>query len=398
MLYRKMGNTGDEVSSLGYGCMRFPSNKGTIDEALTEKQIMYAIENGVNYFDTAYFYHAGKSEVILGNILLKNSCRDKVKIADKLPPFLVKTTEDINKIFNTQLEKLRTTYIDYYLMHAVSNFETWERLKTLGILEFIAKNKQEGKIKYIGFSYHGKLDDFKKIVDDYPWDFCQIQYNYLDENNQAGTEGLKYAYNKGLGVVIMEPLRGGSLAGKVPDRVKDVMAKADDKKTAAEWALRWIWNHKEVATVLSGMNVDKNIEENINIASSALADTMTEEELGIIDEVKNTYRSIMQVPCTGCAYCMPCPFGVDIPYAFNSYNSKYFFNNKHMKYQYIGFTSGIGGGKTSHAKVCTECGMCEKKCPQSIEIRKELKKVSKEFNSSLANVAIWLLKKMKKVK
>ncbi|HAN09741.1 MAG TPA: aldo/keto reductase [Clostridiales bacterium] len=397
MLYREMGKTGDSVSILGYGCMRFPQKNGKIDEELTDKQIMKAINNGVNYFDTAYFYHGGKSETVLGNILESNSCREKVKIADKLPPFLIKTTEDMEKIFETQLVRLKTTYIDYYLIHAVSNFETWERMKNLGILEFIDKNKREGKIKYIGFSYHGNISNFKKIIDDYKWDFCQIQYNYLDEYNQAGTEGLRYASDKGLGVVIMEPLRGGKLAGKVPDKVKEIMDKSDIKRTAAEWALSWVWNHKEVVTVLSGMNDDNHIEENIRIASNSLPDSFTEEEFKLMYNVKETYKELMKIPCTGCGYCMPCPFGVDIPYAFSSYNSKYFFKNKRAKYQYAGFTAGIGGGSSSHAKQCKECGKCEKMCPQGILIRQELKKVSKEFNSPLVYFGIWLMKKIKKI-
>ncbi|HCC07433.1 MAG TPA: aldo/keto reductase [Clostridiales bacterium] len=397
MLYREMGRTGESISILGYGCMRYPQKNGKVDEELTEKQIMSAIKNGVNYFDTAYFYHGGKSETILGNVLEKNNCREKVKIADKMPPFLVKTIGEIEKIFGTQLERLKTTYIDYYLMHAVSNFQTWERLKKMGIVEFIERNKKEGKIKYIGFSYHGNVSDFKKIVDDYEWDFCQIQYNYLDEYNQAGTEGLKYASGKGLGVVIMEPLRGGKLAGRVPDKVKEIIDKSDIKRTAAEWALRWVWNHKEVGTVLSGMNDDEHIAENIRIASSSLPNSLTVEDLVLMDKVKQTYKELMKVPCTGCGYCMPCPYGVDIPYAFNTYNSKYFFNNKNAKYQYASFTAGIGGGKSSHANQCTECGRCEKMCPQGILIRQELKKVSKEFNSPLMNFGIWVMKKFKKI-
>ena len=379
MLYRKMEKTGDSLSILGFGCMRFPGKGGSIDYERTERLILQAIEKGVNYFDTAYIYHAGRSESILGNILAKGS-RDKVKIATKLPPYFVRSRRDMDNILDNQLRRLKTDRIDYYLMHALNDMEGWNRLKELGVLEFIEEAKSDGKIINIGFSFHGDRNEFKAIIDDFPWDFCQIQYNYLDEHFQAGREGLEYAASKGLGVIIMEPLRGGSLVGRIPEPVKKIWETAEVKRTPADWALRWLWNQPGINVVLSGMNDEAQLEENVRVASEVTPGTLTESELALYEKVKNEYKRLMKVACTGCAYCMPCPAGVDIPMCFGYYNSKHLFNLKHARWQYIGFAGGLsGGGKPSYASLCKNCGKCEKVCPQHIPIRAKLKEAAREL-------------------
>ncbi|WDV45186.1 aldo/keto reductase [Clostridiaceae bacterium M8S5] len=384
MQYRKLVKGGEKLSVLGYGCMRFPSKNGRIDIKKSEEQMLYAFENGVNYYDTAYPYHGGKSEVILGKFINKYNLRDKIYIADKLPAYLVNKPIQIEKYFNTQLKRLNTDYIDYYLMHMLDSLQSWQKLKKFGIIDFIKEKKKNGQIKHIGFSFHGRPEEFIKILEDYDWEFCQIQFNYLDEYNQAGLAGLKKAYEKGIGVVIMEPLRGGNLASKAPDKVKEKFADYSEKRSPAFWGLRWIWNHKEVGVVLSGMNVDEHIKENIKVANLTTPDSMSVDEIKIIDEVKEIYKKLMKVPCTGCNYCMPCPFGVDIPGAFSDYNSKYFFGKSRItQFQYISRVVGFGGGNKSGADLCTECGKCEKHCPQNIQIRKELKSAHKELDSKL---------------
>lgn len=379
MQYRKMKKTGDELSILGFGCMRFPRRNGRIDDEHTERLIVQAIEKGVNYFDTAYVYHAGRSESVLGNILAKGY-RDRVKIATKLPPYLVRSFNDMENILGNQLKRLKTDRIDYYLIHALNGMEGWNRLKKLGVLEFIDKSKKEGKIVNTGFSFHGDRGEFKALVDDYPWDFCQIQYNYLDEHFQAGREGLEYAASKGLGVIIMEPLRGGSLVGRIPETVKKIWDAAEAKRTPADWALRWLWNQPGVNVVLSGMNGEAQLEENTRLASEARPGMLTDDELALYEKVKKEYGRLMKVGCTGCAYCMPCPAGVDIPMCFGYYNSKHLFNSKHARWQYIGFASGLsGGGKPSFASLCKDCGRCEKLCPQHIPVRAKLREAAGEL-------------------
>lgn len=377
MLYREMGKTGDQVSILGYGCMRFPRKDRRIDEERTEKQILAAIAQGVNYFDTAYIYPG--SEAVLGRILSKGH-RDKVMLATKLPVFMVHSYKDMEKIFETQLSRLQTDHVDYYLMHSLNGMEGWQRLKKLGVEEFLDKAKKSGKIKHIGFSYHGDKFQFKQIVDDYPWEFCQIQYNYMDENNQAGREGLDYAYSKGIGITIMEPLRGGLLARPNPN-LETVFHKSDKGWTLAEWALRFIWNHPGVSVVLSGMNDEAQIEENLKIASCAEPDSLSEGELRYIAAAKKALDEKIKVGCTGCGYCMPCPAGVNIPMSFAYYNDRFVYDDKTTKFHYMGMLVGTDGGKPSYASLCKNCGKCEKHCPQHIQIRNELKAVSKEMES-----------------
>ena len=387
MQYREFGGTGDRVSVLGYGCMRFPRKNGRIDEGRTERQILSAIEKGVNYFDTAYIYPG--SEAVLGRVLSKTD-RTKVKIATKVPPYLVHSKKDMEKTLKTQLERLHTDYIDYYLVHSLQDYHSWQKAKEMGMPEFLEEMKKQGVIRQIGFSYHGDKEDFKRLVDDYPWDFCQIQYNYIDENSQAGRDGLKYAYSKGLGVVIMEPLRGGSLVGRMPEQIKKVWDRADVKRSYADWALRWLWDQPEVSVVLSGMNDEAQVEENVRVASETGINGLAQKELELYEEVKKAFFSIMKVGCTGCNYCQPCPKGVNIPMCFDYYNSRHLFKERMQIFKYLGFTSGLTGGGKSCASLCVDCGKCEKVCPQHLPIRKHLKEVAREMEPGWTKPVFWL--------
>ncbi|ONI39523.1 hypothetical protein AN639_01645 [Candidatus Epulonipiscium fishelsonii] len=394
MQYRDFTKDGKKVSLLGFGCMRFKSKNGSVDKELAFEQMYYAYENGVNYYDTAYIYHGGKSEVLLGEFIKKYDIRDKVFIADKLPGYLINKAEQIEEIYNTQLKRLDTTYIDYYLMHMLDSLEAWEKLKNLGILEFIETKKTLGEIKNIGFSFHGVEEEFIKILEDYPWDFCQIQYNYLDEHNQAGTVGLKRAYELGIGVVIMEPLRGGSLAAKAPDKVKEIFENYRKRRSPAFWGLRWVMNHKEVSVVLSGMNDLNHIKENIKAATLTTPNNMKPRELEIIEQVKQVYKSLMKVPCTGCNYCMPCPFGVAIPYVFSDYNNKYFFGKSLVtRIMYMARAVGFGVEKPSGANLCKWCGKCVPHCPQHIDIPVKLAEAHKELSNPVIMKALKIGKK-----
>jgi len=285
----------------------------------------------------------------------------------------------MNQILDAQLKKLKTDYIDYYLLHALNGAGGLERLKKLGLQDFITQAKKDGKIRSFGFSYHGNKDEFKSIVDDMDWDFCQIQYNYLDEHFQAGREGLEYAASKGLGVVIMEPLRGGSLAGRMPEEIQRLWDSAGVRRSPVEWALRWIWDHPAVTTVLSGMNEEAHIAENCRLASDAKAGSLTQDEKTLIDKVKKEFYRLMKVGCTGCGYCMPCPAGVNIPFCFTYYNTRHFFKAKRANLQYIAFAGGLMGGEPSYASLCIRCGKCEKYCPQNIPIRDKLREVAADM-------------------
>ncbi|NCC87730.1 MAG: aldo/keto reductase, partial [Clostridia bacterium] len=317
MQYRKDKN-GDDISILGFGCMRFPRKGITLDVEEIEKEIMEAINKGVNYFDTAYMYPG--SEAVLGEILARNNCRDKVKIATKLPVFRVNKEEKIDEFFNEELKRLKTNHIDYYLMHAMTDMAGWEKLLNFGIVEWIEDKKKKGEIKNIGFSFHGNTSTFIQLLNAYDWDFCQIQYNYLDENSQAGREGLIAANKKGIPVIIMEPLRGGKLVNLLPEKAKRLIADNNKKWSPAEWGLRWLWDQQEVTCVLSGMNSMNMLQETIEIASKSRIGEFTEEDLQLIDKIKDVIKESVKVGCTGCGYCMPCPKGVDIPTVFNCYN------------------------------------------------------------------------------
>lgn len=379
MLYRKFGKTNEMVSILGFGCMRLPILKGgdatKIDEELATKMIRYAIDEGVNYIDTAYPYHgtgmgsAGQSEPVTGRIL-RDGYREKVKIATKLPSWLIKTRGDMDRILNEQLERLQTEYIDFYLVHAL-NKELWKNVKEAGIIEFLDQAIQDGRIKYAGFSYHDKSDNFNEIVDSYDWSFCQIQYNYLDEEFQAGRKGLNYIAKKGFGITIMEPLRGGKLAMNLPDVVYSAFNRAEKKRTPAEWALRWVWNHPEVSVVLSGMSTMEQVIENLKTANHATENSFTNNDLNVIEEVKNIFKERITVNCTACAYCMPCPSGINIPGCFDFYNNYHMFGNEENYLRFI--------QPQQRASNCTECGNCEAHCPQSLPIPELLKNVAAVF-------------------
>jgi uncharacterized protein len=397
MLFREVSKNGDRLSALGYGCMRFPQKRLSIDEGLAEKQMLLAIEEGVNYFDTAYPYHNGKSETFVGKFFAKNGYREKVRLATKLPHWNTPNRGEMDKMLDMQLAKMETDYLDYYLVHNL-NGDSWETAKSNGVMEFLDGALESGRIRNCGFSFHGPADDFKKIVDDYDWTLCQIQYNLLDTKNQAGKSGLKYAASKNLAVVVMEPLRGGNLAKTPPPAVAKIWDQADTKRTPVEWALRFVWNHPEVTMVLSGMNEDEHIRENIDIASVAAPDTLTKNELSLIREARRSFNEVMKVGCTGCQYCMPCPSGVNIPACFEYYNSRHAFKDRMARFMYLGGNGGLFSGKTALASQCTECGECIEKCPQSLAIPEYLKDVSKDMEGIMAKPLMWLIKKVMKVK
>jgi len=392
MLYREMPKTGDKLSILGFGCMRLPGGPMNVNEKESIEQIRYAIDQGVNYLDTAWPYHNGKSEFIMGKAI-KDGYRDKVKIADKLPHWLCKSREDMDHYLDVQLERLDEPVIDYYLIHNLDG-TSWSKAKEAGIINFIERAKQNGKIVHIGFSFHGPREDFKKIIDDYDWDFCQFQFNILDKHFQAGLEGLEYAHSKNIGSVIMEPLRGGSLAGKLPHDVEKIYQKIHPDWTNVKWALRWVWNHPGVITVLSGMNKMEHIRENIRIASEAEVHSLSEEELNTIDSAADKFRGLMKVPCTACQYCQPCPKNVDIPSAFHFYNNKYLFKQGFMsRILYLLQTGGMQEKAPALVSQCIECGLCIKHCPQHIDIPNELKQVQKEFEGKWTTKPLMLLLK-----
>lgn len=395
MIVKENKKNKDQLSILGFGCMRFPTKGGWVDEDRTIKMIRNAIDAGVNYFDTAYFYHNGKSESLLGDALT-GGYREKVKIATKLPPFMVSSLEGGKKIFATQIRKLKTDYIDYYLLHMLTDKATFDRIVSLGVMEWLEELKREGTIRNIGFSFHGSKMDFEQIVQAYPWDICQIQYNYLDENNQATKSGLQLANSLGIPVVIMEPLRGGRLVNNLPLEVIKIFENYDEKRTPAEWALRWIWNHPEVNVVLSGMSDETQLEENVRIASDAKSNSLSSEELEIFERVKEVMLEKTKIPCTSCGYCMPCPFGVDIPGCFASYNDKYLLGLKRNRWQYMQ-TLGVLSKQPGYASICKECGKCEKYCPQKIQIPKQLNIVKKEMELPFFKQIVRITRKLTKV-
>ena len=391
MNYRK-DRYGNQLSILGFGCMRFPQTLGKIDIKETEAEIRTAYEAGVNYYDTAYIYPG--SEAALGEILEKNQIREKVYIATKLPHYLIKSIADMDKIFAEELRRLRTDYIDYYLMHMLTDTETWERLKSLGIEEWIEKKRASGAIRQIGFSYHGNSEMFCKLVDAYDWDFCQIQYNYMDEHTQAGRRGLYHANKKGIPVIIMEPLRGGKLVHRLPDSAKKIFADYKIQRTPAQWAFRWLWNQPEVTVVLSGMNSDEMVRDNIQTASTVEIGELGEAEEQMLKQVVDAINAKMKVGCTGCGYCMPCPKGVDIPGTFAAYNRRYAEGKFWSLVDYVICTT-LRKNSTA-ASNCIQCGKCEKHCPQHIEIRKHLKDAKKELETPVYKVVRNIVKRFVK--
>ncbi len=372
MQYRK-DKQGNDLSALGFGCMRFPRKDGRIDLGETEREILEAVELGVNYFDTAYIY--GGSEEALGEIVGRNALRDKIRIATKLPQYLVSKNASLDKYFAEQLKRLRTDRVDYYLMHHLTDPAMWDKLKSVGAPEWLAEKKRSGEIGAVGFSYHGDTDGFLKILGDYDWDLCQIQYNYFDEHAQAGVEGLRAAGKRGIPVVIMEPLRGGKLVNMLPEEAARAMEKSGRGWTRAEWSFRWLYNQPEVTVVLSGMNSSEMLRENCRTASDAGIGQFTDGDFAVIREVTEIIRKREKVGCTGCRYCMPCPKGVDIPGYFRCYNAMAIENARTARMEFIQ-TVGLTK-EPAFASQCVGCGKCEKHCPQNIPIRQKLKEADR---------------------
>ena len=416
MDYRELA--GNSVSLLGYGCMRLPTiakssardsddeidqemvnrltdytnEAGEIDEPRAEKLLLRAYEQGVNYFDTAWPYHSGKSEPFVGKVLSKLD-RDSFYIATKLPMFTIESLEQAKEIFNTQLEHLQTDHVDYYLLHSLDEAK-WQKVLDLGLLPFLEEQQRLGRIRKLGFSFHAPYGIFKRIIDYRNWDFCQIQFNYMDEHSQAGLRGLQYAAGKGLPVIIMEPLRGGRLVQGLPESAKRVFEKTTPKRSPAEWGLRWVWNHPEVTVILSGMNEIEQVEENVRIASEAKADSLTKEELEVFEQVKQEINKKIKVPCTGCAYCMPCPQGVDIPGCFSAYNMRYT-DGWYAGFKTYFMCTTLRKNQTNASK-CVGCGKCEQHCPQSIPIRQKLKEVRQHMEGPVYHVGRFVAKHTRK--
>lgn len=384
MKYRRLGKTGLNVSALGFGCMRMPIVGGIqlatdvfdgskpIDEEAATQLIHTAIERGVNLFDTAYGYHGGQSEPFLGKAVEK--MREKIYLSTKLPPWPVEKPADMERILGEQLERLRTDHIDIYMLHGM-NRGLWDKMKGMGVLTFLDRVKSEGKVRHVGFSFHDDAGAFREIVDAYDWEMCLIQLNYFDAEFQAGEAGMKYAAAKGIGVVAMEPLRGGRLTTKIPEEVREIWERAAVKRTPTEWALRWVWNHGEVGSALSGMNGADQLEENLRVAEKAEADSLTAEDFKTIGEAREIYRKMMKVGCTSCAYCMPCPNGVDIPMNFSLFNDTFMFHDPETAHMlYNTFMS-----PEVKASNCSECGTCEEKCPQQIKVSEVMKMVDERL-------------------
>ncbi|MHB9034389.1 MAG: aldo/keto reductase [Anaerolineae bacterium] len=363
MKYRMFGNTGVRVSALGFGCMRLPtlSKYEEINEPEAVAMLRKAIDSGVNYVDTAYGYHGGNSEKVVGKAL-KDGYREKVYLATKMPVWLCHEPEDFDRLLNEQLERLQTDHIDFYLLHSL-NKDSWSKVVPMGIMDWAEKVQAAGKIKHLGFSFHDDLAVFKQIVDYYDkWSFCQIQYNYLDETVQAGTEGLEYAANRGMAVVVMEPLLGGRLANP-PQQVQELWDSADKKRTPVDWALQWLWNKPEVTLCLSGMSTMAQVEANLTYADTSGVGSLKADELELVNRVRAKYDELCLVPCTSCRYCMPCPQGVEIPQNFAIFNEGSMYNElEHSRQRYDRLEAD------KRASECIACRECESKCPQHIEI------------------------------
>jgi len=392
MQYRIDQRSGNKLSVLGFGCMRFPRTVAITDRKKTETLLLKAIENGVNYFDTAYNYP--ESETVLGEILHKNDMRSQVYIATKLPYTKCRNYGDFDRLLEEQLGRLQTTYIDYYLIHSISEVSAWDKLCEMGIERWIAEKKLAGTIRQIGFSFHGIQAEFMLLLDSYDWDFCMIQYNYLDENYQAGRAGLHKANSMGLPVIVMEPLLGGKLATGLPKEAERYFRAVDSKRTPASWALRWLWDQPEVTVVLSGMNRDEQLEDNLTTARVATPGSFSYTETAVFGPVIATLKKSFKIPCTGCGYCLPCPSKVNIPGSFAAYNASYSLGFIAAIPMYV---TGIG---TSHSEKnysgrhCTRCGACEKLCPQHIEIMKSLEDVTKRMEPFWFNAVMTIARKV----
>lgn len=376
MEYRFFDEENKSVSLLGFGTMRLPiigANNNDIDELAAIEMIRFAIDNGVNYVDTAYMYHGGKSEVITGKAL-KDGYREKVLLADKMPVWMGSTPAEIEAIFQNQLDRLDVDCIDMYLVHAL-NESLWARTLKLGVMEFLEKMKAEGKIKHIGFSFHDELPFFKSLIDAYPWEFCQIQLNYMDTNFQAGLEGLKYAKDKNIPVIVMEPLKGGKLTDNIPASIKDIWTKSESKYTPAEWAFKWVASNDGVFTILSGMSDLDQVKQNIEIFSGEKIKSLTKPEKETLEKVGLEYNNLIKASCTSCQYCMPCPQKIDIPTSLNYYNEWFLFDkNPKVLDDFRMFTN-----PKARPEHCTTCRLCEEKCPQHLPISDLMKAITEEF-------------------
>jgi len=372
MKYRNFGNTGLKVSALGFGCMRLPvvdGDSGKIDEPLATAMLRNAIDQGLNYVDTAWTYHSEQSEPFVGRVL-QEGYREKVNLATKMPSWLVKSHEDLERLFNTQLERLQTDHIDFYLLHAL-NAGYWDNYLKVRVFDWAERKLAEGQIRHLGFSFHDRYEVFNKILNGYNnWDFCQLQYNYMDVDEQAGKRGVLEAAEKGLGVIVMEPLRGGKLAVQDPPaQVAEAFSQSQRDWTMAEWALQWLWDQPEVSLLLSGMSTMEQVEQNLRSASRSGVGSLSEDDHATVSRVQQAWSGLAPVACTNCEYCMPCPNGVQIPRIFKLYNESVMYDRQ-------------GRGQNAYqnefkddqrADMCVECGQCEELCPQSIQIIQQLK-------------------------
>lgn len=374
MQYRTFDKTGQKISLLGMGTMRLPvTEDGQVDREAAISMIRHSIDEGINYVDTAYMYHDGESEKIVGQAL-KDGYREKVLLADKMPVWLAKDEEAMRSIFDEQFARLEVDVIDMYLVHNVT-VPVWKRAQKFHLMDFLEEKRAEGKIRHIGFSFHDQLSLFKEVIDSYPWDFCQIQLNYMDKEFQAGEEGLHYAAEKGIPVIIMEPLKGGKLTDTLPPSVKALWKQAEIQRTPAEWALRWVANHSEILAILSGMSAPEQLEENLRILSQAKPNSLTEKELSIIDQVSSEYNRLIQYSCTSCKYCMPCPKKIDIPTAIRFYNEWFLYEgNPKIKADYPNWLV-----KDRQPGDCIACKACEDHCPQHLPISEIMKKTAEIF-------------------
>lgn len=391
MQYRVDPKSGNRISALGLGCMRIPGFAlGRPDARAAEAIVRAAVDRGINYLDTAYLYPG--NEVVVGQTLEKLGLRDRVYIATKLPHASCKRSGDFDRFFDEQLRRLRTNHIDYYLMHNITSPAQWERVCELGIEDWIARQKAAGRIRQIGFSFHGSSVDFPVLLDAYDWDFCQIQYNYANEHYQAGTEGLLAAASRGMAVFVMEPLLGGRLADKLPDAAKRELSSAGDAHltTPAAWGLSWVWNHPEVTMLLSGMTSPEQVAQNAEIAERALSSSMTAGQLATVARVVELFERANRIPCTGCSYCMPCPHGVNIPGCFAAYNASYAHSWFTGMQQYF-TASAIRTGAPRLASNCVGCGACARHCPQQIDIPARLADVRRRLQPGPVNLALKLL-------
>jgi len=385
MQYRVNPKNSDEISALAFGCMRF---RRDLEEV--ERQVRYAIEQGVNYFDTAYTY--GKTEEMLGKILAKDNLRSKVKIATKLSHYLIKSREGLDKYFNTQKKRLQTEYIDYYMVHMLPNMASWDFLLGIGVLDWVAEKKKSGEIGQFGFSFHGACEDFCALIDAHDWDFTMIQYNYYDIHYQAGQKGLLHAAKKGIPVMVMEPLRGGTLVNQIPKSVEDIWANAPGDRSVASWALSWVFHHPEVLTVLSGMETMEMLEENIKTANEAGANSLSTEELALFDAARMEIKAKTKVDCTACNYCMPCPVGIDIPQCLQSLNDTVLLGKWRAMFFYAATTEG------KNASRCIKCGKCTPLCPQDIPIEEKLREAKRALEGPMYHIVRFGMRRMLNIK